>query len=273
MGRLNNWEQDIRLARGKPMQALQRSPLAIALVIVVAVAAAFGLLLGATSLAHASSAAPGTSQQTGISVCGQGKATVRPDQARIQVGITASASTADAARTQASQAMTAVLAALKSAGVASADIQTNYFAIEPEYSYDQSGSHQIGYTVTNSVTVTIHNVNGVGQIVDAAAAAGGNNAIISGIDFSTTDPNAGLIQAQQNALANAHAQAVQIASAAGVSLGAPLAIDANGCGTQVVAPQPVANQAASSQGSTPTTPVQPGQSEVDAEVMVVYAIQ
>jgi uncharacterized protein YggE len=253
------------------MQTFQRSPLAILLIVIAAVAVALVVALSAAGLTHAGTVSVSTTSQSGLTVCGHGQAFVRPDVARIHVGVHASASTADVARAQASQTMTAVLAALKANGVATADIQTAYFAIEPEYSYDQSGSHQIGYTVTNSVTVTVRAVDKVGQIVDAAAQAAGNNADISGIDFSTIDPNAGIVQAQQQAIANAHAQAEQLASTAGVALGAPLAIDAGSCSGQT-APLPSSAQAAGSSAAQPTTPVQPGQSEVDAEVLVIYAI-
>lgn len=80
------------------------------------------------------------------------------------------------------------------------------------------------------------------------------------------------IAAQQSAIADAHRQAEQIASAAGVSLGSPISIDSSGCGAAQQPSVAAAGQAGSAKAPT-TTPVQPGQAEVSAEVAVVYAIR
>jgi uncharacterized protein YggE len=254
------------------MQTIASSRLTLALV-GIAIVVAVGLTAGVVGLAHAStvSVIANSTQLTGISVCGHGKATTRPDQARIDVGVSASAPTAEAARAQAAQSMSAVLAALKSNGVADQDIQTDYFAIEPEYSYDGGSPHQIGYIATNSVTATIRAVDNVGKVVDAVTQAGGNNVVVSGIQFSAGDPTQAEAQAEQNALADAHRQAEQIAEGAGVGLGAPLSIQVGGCGQTERSPYPVTANGAAAVG-TPSTPIQPGQQDVTVDVAVVYAI-
>src|SRR5262249_19329296 len=124
---------------------------------------------------------PVTSQQTGITVCGHGTSKVKPDQASLQVGVNATASSAQDARNQAAQAMTDVVAALKSHGVAADDIQTNYVSIQPQYDYSNGKQTQTGYTASNSVTATIHKIDAVGSVVDAVTRAGGNHVYVSGI--------------------------------------------------------------------------------------------
>jgi uncharacterized protein len=226
-------------------------------------------ILGFTR-AGAVSVMPVTSQQTGITVCGHGKANTHPDQARIDAGVFAQASSAQDARAQAAQAMNAVIGALKSNGVANDDIQTDYFSITPQYSYDSTGTHQTGYQASNNVTATVRNVNSVGTVVDAVTAAGGNNVVVSGIQFSAGDPSQAQAQAEASALADAHQQAQQIASGAGVSLGSPVSIQVGGCGqTQ----QPVGYAGAATAAGSATTPIQPGQLNVDEYVAVVYAIR
>jgi uncharacterized protein len=238
-------------------------------------AVAVALTLGVVNIARAESVTvlPSTTQQAGILVCGHGTANTHPDQARIEAGVEASASTAEGARSQAAQAMNAVLAALKSQGVADADVQTDYFAIEPEYDYASGGSPRIiGYSASNSVVVTVHAVDKTGNIVDAVTQAGGNEVLVNGIEFSTGDPSQTLEQAQQNALANAHQEAEMAASAAGVTLGAPLSIQLNGCGATVTSPLPSSLNSASGASSGPSTPISPGQLEVTADVGVDYAV-
>jgi uncharacterized protein YggE len=213
---------------------------------------------------------PVTAQQTGITVCGHGKANTRPDQARIQAGVFAQASSADDARARAAQAMSAVLAALKSNGVAAADIQTDYFSITPQYSYESSGPRQIGYQASNNVTVTLRDVNAVGKVADAVTAAGGNNVVVSGIQFSAGDPSQAQAQAEASALDDAHQQAEHIASGAGVSLGSPVSIQVGGCGQQQ---QPIVYAGAAQAAGAPSTPIQPGLVNVEVDVAVVYAIK
>ena len=236
-------------------------------------AVAIALTLGIVNVARAQSITvmPSTGGISGISVCGHGTANTHPNQAEIEVGVQASASTAEAARGQAARAMNAVLSALASQGVTSADIQTDYFAIEPEYSYGSGSPYVTGYSASNNVTVTVHAVDKTGIIVDAVTQSGGNNVVVTGIQFSTGDPSQTVAQAQQNALANAYQQAQKAASAAGVSLGTPLSIQLNGCGgaTAIV---PNSANVASGASSNPTTPIAPGQIEVTADVEVVYAI-
>ena len=62
------------------------------------------------------------SQQTGISVSGQGKVTAAPDLANLSLGIEAQAATVAEAQTQAADAMNKVMTALKSSGIVEKDM-------------------------------------------------------------------------------------------------------------------------------------------------------
>src|SRR5258708_14249572 len=170
-----------------PTSPRPATSLGVGAAIVVAVALPLGLL-GFTR-AGTVSVLPVTGQQSGIAVCGHGKATTKPDQARIQAGVHATSASAQDARGQAAAAMTAVIAALKSHGVADADIQTDYFAIQPQYTYESSGPRQTGYMATNNVTATIRHVDEAGKVVDAVTQAGGNAVVVSGIQFFSGDPS------------------------------------------------------------------------------------
>src|SRR3990172_7652714 len=88
----------------------------------------------ASSGAQVSSAA---GQATGINVSGEGKVTVTPDTAIINVGVEAKAQSVAAARDQAATAMNAVVNSLKGNGVAEKDIKTQYLSISP---YQESKS-------------------------------------------------------------------------------------------------------------------------------------
>src|SRR5262245_10613987 len=117
-----------------------------ALVAVGVVVVAAAIVLGAAGVARANtvSVLPVTAQQSGIAVCGHAIATTTPDRAYLSVGVRAEAADAEGARAQAAQAMAAVIAALKSSGVAEQDIQTAYLSVAPDYKYDGSGQHVAG---------------------------------------------------------------------------------------------------------------------------------
>jgi uncharacterized protein YggE len=257
-------------------QVPKASPLTIAIVAGFVIVTIVALTLGVTSLARASNLviSPGSTQTAGgISVCGHGTAQIKPDQAQLQVGVQASATNANDARAQAAQAMTAVLSALKNNGVADKDIQTSYLSIQPNYDYSAGKQQQVGYLATNSVTVTIHNLDSAGTIVDALTQAGGNHVIINGVQFSASDPSQAENQAAQNALADAKRQADQVAASAGVTVGTPISIQVGSCGPSNVTQAAFADRGAAGSSGSPTTPIQPGQQTIEVFVSVVYSIK
>src|SRR5947207_3429632 len=95
-----------------------RSAIVIAAVLLAASAFAG---VGAPLLTRAGSA---PARAGTFSVLGTGVVTTRPDTARISAGVTTEGTTADEAIAENSDAMAKVIAALKAAGIASKDLQT-----------------------------------------------------------------------------------------------------------------------------------------------------
>ena len=77
------------------------------------------------------------------------------------------------------------MAVLKANNIADADIQTTQFSINPSYNYDSKTMQNniSGYTVSNILNVTIRNLDAVGTVIDAVAAAGGDLTVINSISF------------------------------------------------------------------------------------------
>jgi uncharacterized protein YggE len=257
---------------GFAMSAFLSSRLAIGLLALFSLLTTVALTIGGISLTRAGivSVLPVTSQQSGIAVCGHGKATAKPDQARLSLGVFANAASAQDARNQAAQIMTNVLAALKSNGVGDQDIQTEYIAIQPQYTYEGGAQRIIGYSATNTIGATIHAVENTGKVIDAVTARGGNNILVNGVQFSNGAPEQASVEAQKNAVADAKRQAEQVAASAGASLGQAISIQVGGCGSQT---QPVYYAADKANAGSVTTPIQPGQVNVTVDVAVVYALR
>jgi uncharacterized protein YggE len=224
---------------------------------------------GSTSPGSVSVSIP--NQQVGIWVNGQGKVTVTPDIATLNVGVEAQAPTVSDAQSQASDAMNKVINALTGNGVAQKDIKTQYFNITQVTKWDDSSQTQvvIGYRVSNSVTVKIRALANAGKIIDDVTAAGGDLTRINGISFSLEDPTDAAKQARDLAMADAKAKAEQLASQGGVTLGKPTYIsDSSYIPTP---PVPMARDAVLAAGSS--TPISPGDMDVTVNVQVTYAIQ
>lgn len=205
----------------------------------------------------------------GITVQGTATISLKPDQASISLGVDAQASTAAQAQANASKAMAAVIAAVKGQGVADADLATQGISLNPSYG-DQApnGSPRVtGYQADQSVSVKVHDLDKVGPVIDAGVAAGATS--VGGISFSLADPTVATNQARGMAVNDAHARAQALATAAGVTLGAPISI------TEESATQPPIYYGALDAAAAPgkvATPVQPGTTDVTVTINVVYSI-
>ena len=112
------------------------------------------------------------SNQQGIWVSGQGKATVTPDIAILDLGVSVRGTKVTDAQPQAADVMNKVIASLTSNGVDQKDISTRYYTISPVLKYDNMTQQSTitGYEVSNIVNVTIRSIEKAGIIVDGVAA-------------------------------------------------------------------------------------------------------
>ena len=158
--------------------------------------------------------------QSGISVSGEGSIDLAPDLALLNVGVEAVAKSVSQARDEAAQAMDAVIAAVKAHGLEDRDIQTSAFNIWPQYEYQDNGRRTLsGYTVSNSATVKIRDIDNVGPIIDDVAAAGGDATRIDGVRFTVEDPKPYMADLREDAVQDAVSKAEHLATLAGVELG------------------------------------------------------
>ncbi len=224
------------------------------------------LVLGCTR--EVISVTPPSAEATGISVTGEGRVAVEPDQVLLTLGIESQEATVELARQRAAEAMDRVLAALKAQGVAERDIQTRRLSIAPVERADRDGRlRREGYRVTNNVLARLRTVDRAGAVVDAVAAAGGDLTRVQGIQFTIENPESAREQAREKAMVDARARAQQVARGMGVSLG-PLRHFSEGA---VSIPRPLTLQVREA-AAAPQTPISAGEQEVVVTVSVVYAI-
>lgn len=229
----------------------------------IALAAVAGLAIAAFAGVLQPSGAQGqaTEPATGaITANGTGAATVTPDRASFTFGTVSQGRTASAALTASSQAIDRVVAALRNAGVARADIQTSEVSLSPRM--NETGDTITGYTATNSVTARIRQLNNAGPVIDAAVGAGANQ--VYGPNLLVSDQDAAYRNALRAAVAEAREKAQVLASASGQTLGRITAITESGSTPQ---PMPLTGGA---RDSAPQ--IEPGTQRIEATVSVSFAI-
>lgn len=154
-----------------------------------------------------------------IVVMGAAEVELAPDRASLGVAVETRARTATAAASENARIQTGVLRAIRAAGIAEAQIQTQALRVSPEYEYPREGGRPtlVGYVARNGVQVEIRDISRVGAVVDAALGQGATN--VSGPRFFLANADSARRVALDAAVRNALADAEVMARAAGLQLG------------------------------------------------------
>ena len=146
-----------------------------------------------------------------IAADGIGTATLTPDLATFGAGVERVARTSSAARRAANRRMAAVLRAVRTGGVAPADIRTAGLSVRRE-----RVRRRIRYRAEQSIVVTVRDVSRLGPLLDAVAAAGAD--AVGEPDYGFADPSVGRMQATRDAMADARRRADDAAAVAGLRI-------------------------------------------------------
>ena len=202
-----------------------------------------------------------------IQVTGYGTVSARPDTAVVRLGVETEADTAEEALDENNVRMSGLISVTLEADVAEDDIQTEGLRLQAVYNNQNNDAPRqvVGYRASNIVAVTVRDLDGLGTLLDAAIAAGGNT--IQNISFEVSDREELMAAAREAAMNNATEKAQQLTTLADAELGEVLTIIEFGG----VPPAPVALEAAQTTASA--VPVAPGTQEIQATVQVSWRIQ
>jgi hypothetical protein len=204
-----------------------------------------------------------------ITVIGEGKVSLKPDLAMINVGAEARANTVSEAKAEVDAQMASIAAALEEAGVDEKDIQTSHYSIyyeqEPMPVMPEGSAleNRGGYRVSNMVRVTVHDVDKAGDVLDAVVQAGANQ--VSGVNFTVSDESTWQSEARAKAMADARSRAQELADLAQVELGQVLSVS-EVIGSSLV-PMMAAERGLGGGG------IAPGELELGTQIQVTFAIQ
>jgi uncharacterized protein len=241
-------------------------------------ALAVGVLAGAIGAALVTSALaprpafavdPAAPKEHTITVSGTGRVIVSPDVADLRLGISVTRATVKDARNVAAEQMARVIAALRKLGIADKDLQTTGLSLQPNYTYPNSGTPRLtGYTLSNGVSVTVRDLNKLGDAIDNGLAAGATT--LDSVSFRVDDPAKAQDEARKQAMAQAKAKAQTLASGAGVSIQGVASINE----TSAALPPPIYYDGARFGAAVKdaATPVQVGTNDVMVTITVEYLI-
>lgn len=202
-----------------------------------------------------------------IVVNGTGRVVVQPDVADLRLGVSISRETVTDARSEAARTMTAILEAVRGAGVTDPDIRTTMLSVQPRYDYrDDKPPALAGYDLSNIVDVTVRDLPTVSDVVDRALRAGATS--LDGLTFRVDDPTEPERTARTRAVADARARADVLAAAGGVRITGVDAIVEGGAPPAF----PLAKAERMMLASDASTPVSAGTTDIMVTVTVTFRI-
>lgn len=212
-----------------------------------------------------------------FSVSGEGEVTVVPDVAQFSFGvITEGGTNIGTLRDNNTQKANAIIEFVKEQGVADEDIETSSYSVSPRYQHFNCGpmsgpcepSQIVGYTITQRISVDVHDFETIGTLLSGVVDAGANN--VNGPNFTIDDPEQARAEARAEAIEKAQKKAQETAEAAGFRVGKLLSINEGG-----YTPYGLGSAENSIQfdGAASAPRIEPGTQDVQVTVNLQYEIK
>jgi uncharacterized protein len=204
----------------------------------------------------------------------EGEAVVKraPDRAWLSMATETREPRAADARRRGAEAMTALQAALRAAGVPADAIRTLAFGLVPEMDWNNGRGTVRGYVVRNQIEVRVDDLDKLAEIIEAANASKSTSVSVTGPRFDLKDRASVENDAVRQAVQSAMTRAQAMASGAKRTLGAIVRIEDRGSSGQ---PQPMLRMAADTLrvGGVAETPINPGEIEIRGAVSVTFELR
>ena len=224
-------------------------------------------------LVHMSLAAPVAAQQAPapavIVTMGEGVVKQAPDRAWVSIAAESRARTAQEAQRINTDAMTSVVEKIKASGVTADAIQTTGYNLQPEFDYANGKQTLRGYVARNQVQVRIDTLSKTGEVIAAAVGTGATN--VSGVRFDLKDRDAVERQALSLAVRDARRRADAAASGASVQIDRVIRIEEQR--EMMDGPRPMSMAMMKAEVGQAAVPLEAGEIEVRARVMLTASIR
>ncbi|MDI9521184.1 MAG: SIMPL domain-containing protein [Bacillota bacterium] len=206
-----------------------------------------------------------------LTVPGSYTVLLQADTATIEIGARTQAKTVAKAQEENNAIMDALIKKLTEMGYTSDDIRTTQFYIgfEQDYSYSSLSqqNENDNFVVTNMIAVTVRDLSKLSQVIDAAAAAGANNAY--NLTFSSSKTKEAYYEALKLAVEDAAEKAKVLAQAGGRELGEILTMEAS----DGFRDYGFENRMVFAEDSAKATPILPGNLSLTANVSITFELK
>lgn len=184
-------------------------------------------LLSLSLLAVSSAWADQPPQRRSVTVSGQGEVTARPDRAQLHVAVDALNADPKAAEAEVNKVVRSYVAEARALGAKDSEISTAGISLSPEYTWDEKARRNRlnGYRARRDITITVIDLNKLGDYVLRATAAGINNVSPPQLEASNAKELAR--QALVKATEDARGKAQLLADTLKVQLGPIYALNAS----------------------------------------------
>jgi uncharacterized protein YggE len=233
------------------------------------------LILAVAAVGAVSAASDSTDNDKVIHSTGTGNVIGTPDRAQVTFSVQTENTDVKLAQADNAVKMNKVIDALVGSGIPRDALKTTGYNIYPVYE-ESTGilAPKIRtYRVTNTLTVTLHDVSKTGEVIDVAVANGINQA--DSIQFMLSDQQQQVLRtdALKKAVDRARADADTVAGAMGTSIIGVKNADISAGYYPVMFQNYQYDAVGASMKSATPTPVQPGDITVSATVTITYNIR
>ena len=203
-----------------------------------------------------------------LEVNGEGVVNVTPDMAYINIGVETEDVDASVAQSENAKLMTSVKEAIMNAGIDEDDMQTMNYSIYKTYNYYDDREREEVYKATNTLKVTVRDLDNLGSLIDVASKSGANK--INSIQFTVEDEEAYYQEALVLAMSNAKGKANAILGTMEKKAGTPVKISEESYGGEILRDTGAIAFSAKAESMNYSTPIQAGDIQVTANVTVEY---
>lgn len=204
-----------------------------------------------------------------ISVSGEGKVKVTPDQAFISISVETKGNNATDVKKQNDATVEKVVQYLKRSKLQQSDIQTKRVSLNPQYDYDKK---KYNYNATQTIEILLRDLAYYDTLMEGLVDSGINR--INTVEFKSSKLEEHQSEARKLAMHEARRKAQDYVSVLGQKVGKAISISDN---TQVYNPHPVmyemAMNKADAGGGAPRETVAIGEINITATVSVSFMLE
>ncbi len=213
-----------------------------------------------------------------VAVSASGKAIAKPDVALISFSVVTEGANTQTVTDENNTKVNKVIAYLKEQGIKDEDIKTTEYNLSPVYtqqSYPYSGTYVptiAKYSLTQSVQAKVRDFSKVSPLMGGIVSMGVNR--LNNVSFTIDDPDKYLAEARTQAFQKAKEKADAMAKEVGFTLKKIVSVNEYGNTPSPMYEKSMMVDGRGGAASSITPPsVEPGSSEIGANVTIVYEIR